>query len=45
MSQLDLLKKFPRLKGLWLNDNPIILDNPGFESIGNSFDKLEILND
>jgi Leucine-rich repeat (LRR) protein len=36
--------KLPNLKGLWLNDNPVVSTCNNFTVIGDHFDKLEIIN-
>ena len=40
----EILMKLPNLKGLWLNDNPVVKNCSNFEIIGDYFEKLEIFN-
>ena len=40
----DILMKLPNLKGLWLNDNPVVDNCSNFEIIGDFFEHLEIFN-
>ena len=41
---IKLLQNFPKLKALWLNDNPVVKRTPNFNTIGNYFTTLELLN-
>lgn len=43
-AEIQALAALPNLKGLWLNDSPIVEYCPNFNVIGESFPKLEILN-
>ena len=41
------MKKFPNLKAVWLNGNPVVENCANvcnFDTIGNSFQELEMLN-
>jgi len=40
----EVLMKLPNLKGLWLNDNPVVQNCSNFDIIGDYFPKLEIFN-
>ena len=40
----EILMKLPNLKGLWLNDNPVVQNCSNFDIIGDFFEKLEIFN-
>ena len=43
-SDIELLKNFPNLKALWLNDNPVVKNCENFSTKGNSFPALEVFN-
>lgn len=40
----EVLMKLSNLRGLWLNENPVVGNCSNFEIIGDYFDKLEIFN-
>ena len=40
----EVLMKLPNLKGLWLNDNPVVENCSNFDIIGDYFNHLEIFN-
>ena len=40
----EILMKLPNLKGLWLNENPVVDNCSNFDIIGDFFEHLEIFN-